>query len=44
MRKENPLTDPHAPSGLDLAVVRFAGVDTAYEAFVAARDRAGEAS
>jgi uncharacterized membrane protein len=43
MTNANVPPDPHAPSGLDLAVVRFSGMDAAYEAFVAARDRAGDA-
>jgi uncharacterized membrane protein len=46
MTTDNVPVDPHAPSGLDLAVVRFPGMDvnSAYEAFTAARDRAGGAA
>jgi uncharacterized membrane protein len=43
MTTENVPPDPHAPSGLDLAAVRFPGVDSAYEAFTAAREKAGGA-
>ena len=41
MTSESP--DPNAPSGLDLAAVRFSGMGASYEAFVAARDRARDA-
>jgi uncharacterized membrane protein len=43
MTTDNVPPDPHAPSGVDLGVVRFPGVNPAYEAFVAARERAGGA-
>jgi uncharacterized membrane protein len=43
MTTDNVSLDPHAPSGLDLAGVRFPGVDSAYEAFTAARASAGNA-
>ncbi|HWF50485.1 MAG TPA: DUF1269 domain-containing protein [Solirubrobacteraceae bacterium] len=43
MTTDNVSLDPHAPSGLDLAAVRFPAVDAAYEAFTAARASAGGA-